>query len=214
MAQPCGDVAACPFHRAALWGNAPPDPQPLPRTEEIIMNQRSNLHLRALCRATGALALSGASIGIAHADAAGQDWKGYSAVNCVGQSHNDPIRRSAVGQPGFANTGTSLITVFCPVVRDVSAGGDNRVSAVALRFNNRNKTVAGRCEFSSHDITGKKIDTKSAVAPAGSGETVLQLGPVNAHNWGSYVLSCQIPGRDASTNLQSYLINYRVDERL
>jgi len=26
------------------------------------------------------------------------------------------------------------------------------------------------------------------------------------------VLSCQLPGRDRATNLQSYIVNYRVDE--
>jgi hypothetical protein len=175
------------------------------------MNVSTKIQLRAIGRACGALALCGAA-SIAQADAAGQDWKGYAGVNCLAQSNNDPIRRSAVAQTAFANTGTSTITVFCPVVRDVASGGDNRVSAVAVRFRNRNSAVAGRCEFSSHDINGAKIDSKSAVAPFG--ETTLQLGPVNAHNWGSYVLSCQIPGRDAATNLQSYIVNYRVDERL
>jgi len=177
------------------------------------MSHPTNAHMRALCRASSALALAGAaSIGPAHADASGQDWKGYAGVNCMGQNNNAAIRRSAINQTALANTGTSTITVFCPVVRDVSAGGDNRVSAVAVRFRNRNSAVNGRCEFSSHDINGTRIDSRSAVAPFG--ETVLQLGPVDAHNWGSYVLSCQVPGRDAATNLQSYIVNYRVDEAL
>ena len=177
------------------------------------MSHSTNRRIRALCRASSALALAGAAlIGPAHADADNQDWKGYAGVNCMAQSNNDSIRRSAVNQAAFANTGTSTITVFCPVVRDVAEGGDNRVSAVAVRFRNRNSAMTGRCEFSSHDINGLKIDSKSAVAPFG--ETTLKLGPVNAHNWGSYVLSCQVPGRDAATNLQSYIVNYRVDEAL
>jgi len=176
------------------------------------MSHSTNQRIRALCRASSALALAGAASIGAHADAVGQDWKGYAGVNCMGQSNNTPVRRSAVNQTALANTGTSTITVFCPVVRDVSAGGDNRVSAVAVRFRNRNSAVNGRCEFSSHDINGIRIDSKSAVAPFG--ETTLQLGPVDAHNWGSYVLSCQVPGRDAATNLQSYIVNYRVDEHL
>jgi len=178
------------------------------------MSHSTDRHIRALCRASSALALAGAaSIGPAHADAIGQDWKGYSGVNCMGQSNNDPIRRSAINQTAFANTGTSTITVFCPVVRDVAEGGNNRVSAVAVRFRNRNSAVAGRCEFSSHDINGFKIDSRSAVIPPNN-DVVVPLGPVNAHNWGSYVLSCQVPGRDAATNLQSYIVNYRVDEAL
>jgi hypothetical protein len=176
------------------------------------MSDRINKRIRALCRASSALALAGAASISAHADYPGQDWKGYSGVNCMGQSNNTAVRRSAINQSALANTGTSTITVFCPVVRDVAEGGNNRVSAVAVRFRNRNSAVDGRCEFSSHNIHGIKIDSKSAVAPFG--ETTLQLGPVDAHNWGSYVLSCQVPGRDASTNLQSYIVNYRVDEAL
>jgi hypothetical protein len=152
------------------------------------------------------------SIGPAQADVAGQDWKGYAGVNCMSSDNTAAIRRSAVLQTALANTGTSTITVFCPVVRDESVGGTNRVAAVAVRFRNRNASVMGRCEFSSHDQSGTKIASKSAAAPFG--ETTLQLGPLNAHNWGSYVLSCQLPGRDPSTGLQSYIVNYRVDETL
>lgn len=159
-----------------------------------------------------ALVAAAASVSPAHADIAGQDWKGYAGVNCMSSDNTAAIRRSAVNQTALANAGTSTITVFCPVVRDESVGGDNRVAAVAVRFRNRNSTVSGRCEFSSHDQTGTKIATKSAVAPFG--ESTLQLGPLNAHNWGSYVLACQLPGRDAATGLQSYIVNYRVDETL
>ena len=166
----------------------------------------------ALCRALGAAFVAGAaSIGSTQAaDPDGQDWKGYAGVNCLPQSNNDPVRRSAINQAAFANTGTSTLTVFCPVVRDEREGGDNRVAAVAVRFRNRNAAVAGRCEFSSHDINGMRIDSRSAVAPFG--ETTLSMGPIDANNWGSYVLSCQLPGRDRATNLQSYIVNYRVDE--
>ena len=59
----------------------------------------------------------------AHADVAGQDWKGYAGVNCLSSNDSANVRRSAVNQIAFANHGTSTITVFCPVVRDVSAGG-------------------------------------------------------------------------------------------
>ena len=154
-----------------------------------------------------ALLAAVAPIGTAHAV---QDWKGYAGVNCMSQDNTAPIRRSAVLQTALANTGTSTITVFCPVVRDEPVGGDNKVAAVAVRVRNRNSTVTGSCEFSSHDITGTRIDSKSAPAPFG--ETTLQLGPVNAHNWGSYVLTCQLPGRDVASGLQSYIVNYRIEE--
>ena len=171
----------------------------------------TSLRTRRLCQVLG-LAAAAAAIGPAQADVAGQDWKGYTGVNCLPESPNAPIRRSAGGVTAIANTGTSTITVYCPVVRDESVGGDNRVAAVAVRFRNRNAAVTGRCEFSSVDQTGAKIASKAAVAPFG--ETTLQLGPVNAHNWGGYLLICQLPGRDATTNLQSYIVNYRVEESL
>ncbi|HSW23497.1 MAG TPA: hypothetical protein VLJ62_12065 [Burkholderiaceae bacterium] len=174
------------------------------------MSHSTNQRIRALCRASSALALAGAaSIGPAHAT----DWKGYAGVNCLAQTNNHAVRRSAVNHAALANTGTSMITVFCPVVRDVAEGGNNRVIAVRVLMRNRNSSVAGRCEFSSHNINGIKIDSRSAVVPPNSFDPV-DLGPVDAHNWGSYVLSCQLPGRDAATNLQSYIVNYRVDEAL
>ena len=175
----------------------------------------STTHQRvsALCRALSAAAVAGTAwISPAHADFAGQDWKGYSGVNCMSQNVGEAVRRSAVNQSGLFNIGTSTVRVFCPVVRDVSEAGDNRVTAVAVRFRNRNSTVTGRCEFSSHDQNGIRIATRSAPAPFG--ETTLQLGPMDASAWGSYVLQCELPGRDSVTGLQSYIVNYRVDEAL
>jgi hypothetical protein len=138
------------------------------------------------------------------------DWKGYAGVGCLPQSQNDSIRRSAIGQSAFANMGDSTITVFCPVVRDEWEGGATRVAAVAVRFRNRNASVQGRCEFITFDLTGHPVDSRTALAPFG--ETTLRMGPLNANNWGSYTLTCQIPGRDPQTNLPSYIVNYRVDE--
>jgi len=162
-----------------------------------------------LIRAASALATMVALTAMAPA-AQASDWKGYNGVGCLPTSENSDIRRSAAGVPSIANDGTTATTVYCPVVRDVSEGGKDRVAVVAVRFRNRNASSNGTCLFKSYDINGKLVDSNTANAPYG--ETVLQLGPVNANNWGSYVLQCQIPGKDAKTGLSSYLINYRVDE--
>jgi hypothetical protein len=178
------------------------------------MNHPTHPPIKALGVALN-IAVLAAAASIAPAQAAdvpGQDWTGYAGTNCQPHLPSDPIRRSAVNQIALANTGTSTITVYCPVVRNDPAGGANGVAAVAVRFRNRNATVAGRCEFVSYDQTGTRIAAKSAAAPFG--ETTLQLGPLNAHNWGAYVLICQIPGRDPASGLQSYIVNYRVDETL
>lgn len=166
---------------------------------------------RALTHLGIALGASVAATGV-HADAAGQDWKGYSAVGCLSTNDSANVRRSAGGDSAIANMGTSTISVFCPVVRDVSAGGPNRVSAVAVRVRNRHATLALRCDFSARDIDGKTFAVRTASAKPGAGYVTLQLGPVNASNWGSYVLICQIPGRNPADNLESYVVNYRVDE--
>jgi hypothetical protein len=160
-----------------------------------------------------AVAAAAASFGPAYADVAGQDWKGYAAVNCLASSDGANIRRTSSGQSGFANQGSSTITVFCPVVRDVSEAGDDRVTRVRVHFRNRNAKVDGRCEFSSRDSSGMTVDTKSVVAPFGENELTIE-GPIVATAWGSYVLSCQLPGLDADSGLPSYLVNYRVDEKL
>lgn len=165
-----------------------------------------------------AVAIPFASVGLsfntAYADATNQDWKGYAGVNCLPQSNNSEIRRSAVAHPAFANTGASADSVFCPVVRDVSEGAPNRVTEVRLRVRNRGVTPLS-CEFRSWDINGGLVASATAAAAAGSDFQTLTMGPVpvSASNWGSYTLICQLPGRHPSTSLPSYIINYRVDER-
>lgn len=169
-------------------------------------------HLTFTQRALTHLGIAlGASVVATGANAA-QDWKGYSAVGCLAQSDGANVRRSASGDSALANMGTSTVSVFCPVVRDVSAGGPNRVSAVAVRVRNRHATLALRCDFSARDINGATFAVRTASAPPGAGYMTLQLGPVNTSNWGSFVLICQIPGRNPADNLASYLVNYRVDE--
>lgn len=146
------------------------------------------------------------------AEQPGHDWKGYAGVNCLPQSNLDPIRRSAVNQAALANTGTSPITVFCPIVRDEPEGGRARVHEVRVYFRNRHLSVRGSCEFSVHDIDGFKVATKTVDAPPNMDST-LSFGSLDTTNWGSYVLQCLVPGRDpANNNLQSYIANYRVDE--
>jgi hypothetical protein len=176
-------------------------------------HHEKHLRLHTVHRAAKLACLVGVAAiggGAAAADVAGRDWKGYAGVNCMTQEDVGLIRRSAENQIAFSNLGTSTLLVFCPVVRDDPGAGNPRVAGVAVRFRNRNAAVTGRCEFSSHDQNGLKIDTKSAVAPFG--ETTLQLGPLNGASWGSYVLQCQLPGRDSVTGLPSYIVNYRVDE--
>jgi hypothetical protein len=176
--------------------------------------QRHLTHVQRVLTHLGiALGASVAATG-ANADAAGQDWKGYSAVGCLATSDGANVRRSSAGDSAISNMGTSTISVFCPVVRDVSAGGPNRVSAVAVRVRNRHATQSLRCDFSVRDINGRTFAVDTASAPPGADYRVLQLGPLNASNWGSYVLICQIPGRNPADNFPSYIVNYRVDEAL
>ncbi len=157
--------------------------------------------------AIGIAVLAAASFQPAHA-APEPNWAGYAGVNCVPSSSNHSVRRSVVGgQPIFGNQGSSTITVFCPVTRHVSEGGTNRVQLVRVRLRNR-AAVSTRCEFRSHDISGNTVDVKSALFP--TGETVQSMGPLNASNWGSYSLNCQLPGLVGG--LPSYIVNYRVDE--
>ena len=151
----------------------------------------------------------------AYADAVGHDWKGYAGVNCLPSSDSATYRRSVSGvSTAFSNSGSSAMSVYCPVVRDEAAGGNNRVLAVSVLLRNRHSTSDVRCEFSSHAIDGVKFDSDTAICPSnGSDNTcTLSMGPINTSNWGSYALTCSLPGRNPVTNLQSYIVNYRVDE--
>ncbi|MEQ1559574.1 MAG: hypothetical protein ABL933_11635 [Methyloglobulus sp.] len=136
-------------------------------------------------------------------------------MNCVPTNENSAVSlsRSVSGSSvAISNTGITPVSVFCPIVRDVSEGGTDRVKAVRILVNDRNPTAAIRCNFSSHDQNGVMVDSASD-ASVGGVETLTMDG-INASTWGSYALICQIPGRNPVTNLQSYLINYRVDETL
>jgi hypothetical protein len=163
----------------------------------------------------GTATVAALSFNTANADWPGQDWKGYSAVNCVPANENSTvsISRSVSGSSvAISNTGTTPVSVFCPIVRDVSEGGTDRVNAVRILVSDRNSTAAIRCSFSSHGQNGVMVDSASDTSVGGL--DTLKMDGINANNWGSYALICQIPGRDPKTNLQSYLINYRVDETL
>ncbi|WP_127998163.1 hypothetical protein [Piscinibacter defluvii] len=171
-------------------------------------NHRSIRNARRPLRALLAVAVAGI---LPHAGAlAAGEWKGYAGVNCLPGNSNDSVRRSATSDAALANAGTSTISVFCPVVRDVEASGSPRVLAAVVRMRNRHATASASCEFSVHNQAGNKVGTVTRVAPFG--EHDLNFPAMNAPAWGSYVIRCSLPGRDPATNLQSYIINYRVDE--
>jgi hypothetical protein len=157
--------------------------------------------------------IGGFVVAPSYADSPGRDWKGYSAVGCLSSGDASSVHRSVTDvSTSFGNLGTSTMTVHCPVVRDEAEGGNNRVAAVRVYLRNRNSSADAKCEFSSRTITGEKFDSASGLVPRGSGYGTIDLGPVNASNWGSYTLTCQLPGRDPTSNLPSYIVNYRVDE--
>lgn len=150
----------------------------------------------------------------AHADAPGQDWKGYAGVSCLPSSENADIRRGVSGSgPAFANMGARTTTAYCPIVRDVSEGGPNRLELVRVRVRDRHPQFNVRCQLRSHSINGTVVDFDET-STVGTGIQTLSMGPLDANNWGSYTLICSLPGRgeQPDQHLPSYIINYRVDE--
>jgi hypothetical protein len=168
-----------------------------------------NMKLNTALAAAIVMALSTVVTG-AHAD----DWKGYAGVSCLPSSENADIRRSVSGlRPAFANMGARTTAALCPIVRDVSEGGPNRLELVRVRVRDRHPQFNVRCVLRSHSIDGAVVDLDED-STVGTGIQTLSMGPLDANNWGSYTLICSLPGRGEQPNqhLSSYIINYRVDE--
>jgi hypothetical protein len=157
---------------------------------------------------TMALAIAVLGSNGAEADGAG-DWKGYPGSNCLAHSGANDVRRLTSGT--ISNWQNSRTTVHCPVVRDVAAGGNNRVWNVVVRGFNNHSTQGGNCRLIVRTLSGSVFAWQQASWPSGYGEFQLNLGPLNASNWGNYHLYCSLPPAEGAR--KTAIRNYAVDER-
>jgi hypothetical protein len=139
---------------------------------------------------------------------ASADWKGYAGAFCHGPNNNVDVRRSSTG---IANWGTGSTTVYCPIVRDVAAGGNNRLQQVAISLFNNNSTSGGCCTLISRTQSRSGIvDSDQQCWSAGFAHRTVRLGPVDANNWGNYLVYCRLPARQGAR--KSIIYNVRADE--
>ncbi len=138
------------------------------------------------------------------------DWKSYSGAFCHGYSPANDIRRT--GNGNLANWQSSSTTVYCPVVRDIAKGGNNRIKLARVRLFNNHATQGGYCRLVSLDQQGNTVAWDQFNWPAGIGDVVASLGPLNANNWGNYYISCRLPGTYANGARKSFIRNVSLDE--
>lgn len=136
------------------------------------------------------------------------DWKGYAGAYCQAHSGANDVRR--IGTGVIANFQATPTTIYCPVVRDVAAGGNNRVKLARVRLFNNNSTVGGYCRLVSRTISGGTFAFDHFSWTPGIKNVTATLGPLNASNWGSYSIYCRLPGVQGAR--KSFIRSVSLDE--
>jgi len=169
--------------------------------------------MNALRLTMGAALIAGLSLsGVSQADLneTVNDWKSYTGAFCQGRSSSTDVRRGGSGT--LANWQAQPTTVYCPVVRDIAKGGNNRIKLVRINLFNNHATQGGYCRLVSLNQQGSIIAWDQYNWSPGIKTVVAELGPLNAHNWGSYNIYCRLPGTYANGARKSFIRNVRVDE--
>ncbi len=136
------------------------------------------------------------------------DWKGYAGSYCQARSGANDVRRLGTGV--LANFQANPTTVHCPVVRDIAEGGPNRIKLARVRLFNNNANVGGFCRLVSRDINGNTVAFDHFSWTPGIKNVTASLGPLNANNFGSYSIYCNIPGADGAR--KSFIKSVSLDE--
>jgi len=153
------------------------------------------------------MTISALASGGAQADGAG-DWKGYPGSNCMASSGANDVRRLTSGT--LSNWQNKATIVHCPVVRDIASGGKKRVWNVAVRLFDNHPTQDGYCRLVVRTLQGN-VHAWDHAAWTGTGKKTLNLGPLDASNWGNYAIYCKLP--PAKGARKSFIRNYAVDEK-
>jgi hypothetical protein len=159
---------------------------------------------------TRTLLLLGLSLISVSFSAAAGDLKVYPGAMCQPEGNSQPVKINARG--GYAaNAGTSTQVWFCPIIRDIEAGGD-----VASRGIEYAEVVVGSleitCELFSRTSAGTLIDKVNSDGNFYHREHlfVLKYPTLNAHDIPEgavnyYHFRCVVPPGAG-------VISYRVDE--
>lgn len=154
------------------------------------------------------ISVLGIILGLASAVHAHADWKGYPGLNCMPSSGANDVRRSLSGSANWQDDPT---IIYCPVVRDIAAGGADRIKKVNVRLFNNNGSKGGWCRLISRTISGATHDWEEKTWPAGYQDHTISLGPLNTSNWGNIALYCSMPGKEGAR--KSFIKSYAVEEQ-
>lgn len=136
--------------------------------------------------------------------AAATDWKGYAGANCMQASEGfNDFRRTSYG---YINDSANAAMVICPVVRDISKGGEDQVKRIRVTLTSYGN---GYCRIYSRTRQGDHFATYFKNFGKGT-KFDLNFDDLDSADWGSYSISCHIPGVNRTN--RSYIHSYAVDE--
>lgn len=136
------------------------------------------------------------------------DWKGYNGAFCKPSNSQLDVRSTL---SGIANWEDRAVTIYCPIVRDKAEGGPDNVN-VSVRLFNNNGSRGGYCTLVSRNINNAvTVDFDRRSWPGGYSNRTIRLGPVDANNWGSYMVYCRLPAAEGAR--KSFIRSIAADER-
>ena len=99
----------------------------------------------------------------------------------------------------MTNTGSTSMTVLCPLVRDDTNGILNTLTASMV---DQNVSSDGNCRVASVDRSSSSVSWTGKTYTSGNGNTSQSLirTPVADYNLGSFLLECSIPAVGAANS--------------
>ena len=194
-----------------LWNIAKEVNLPNTTVKTVFTNTHGKLKMKHTLFTIAAMAfvVTSSVANLAQADPLGEDLKGYPGSDCLAQSQADDVRRTLNGS--VENYQNAATIVYCPVVRDVSDLGNNRVTGVRVYITDNHPADDVWCRLNVLNPDGSLFAWDIEFG-AGIGNQILNLGPIDASAFGNYVLSCGLPGAVGFD--RSSVRTYALSERL
>jgi hypothetical protein len=141
--------------------------------------------------------------------ASAEDGKAYPGSAC--QRQFDHVAASITrSQASLLNVDSRRVKLFCPVVKDIEAGGIKRAEIMYLDGHNNDRVT---CELMSLSREGAVVQSSvrhSSVAGVNGTPLPLSFGVHAKNPKGTYVLTCELPPITGSGS--SHIITYNVVE--
>lgn len=145
-----------------------------------------------------------AFLGLGANAALADDGKSFTASLCQAAGSSQDLYYSS-GM--VANRNASTASAECPVVRDNMSGV---ATWIEFEVRDRHDTQNIVCTARSLDVDGSGGGWSQTLSTSGTGFQTLSFTPTAIPDWGTYVVTCSIPGM--TNNTPSYIASYRMLE--